>query len=65
MENLINKNIGLQNQGYTELESWTIMLTGAQKRLLVAYKLNITAVSDVTKVEVDFIQKQIIRVNAK
>jgi hypothetical protein len=61
MENLINKNIRLQNKGIDELDSWSLMLKKAQIKLLTAYnKKDIELADDVSK-EIDFIQKQVIR----
>lgn len=61
MENLINKNIKLQNKGLSELESWATMLKKAQLKSLSAYNKKDTELADKISKEIDFIQKQVIR----
>lgn len=38
METLINKNIGIQNDGLSELEAWLVMLKKTQIKLFNCYK---------------------------
>lgn len=61
MEHLINKSIGFQNRGFDELESWTKLLSESQKKLLKAYNTKNNELSELYQKEIDFIQKQIIR----
>jgi hypothetical protein len=61
MENLINTNIRLQNNGLSELECWTSMLKKAQLKLLSAYTKKDVELTDKVSKEIDFIQKQVIR----
>lgn len=61
MDKLINKNIGLQNTGLTEIESWTLMLKKSQAKLFNAYnKKDSNSITNNQK-DIDFIQKQILR----
>lgn len=61
MDNLINKNIGLQNTGMNEDDAWLIMLKKAQTKLFNSYKRKDNdAIYENQKI-VDFIQKQLIR----
>jgi hypothetical protein len=61
MEYLINKSVRLQNRGFNELDSWSSMLKKAQLKLYNAYKIkDIETADDISK-EIDFIQKQVIR----
>jgi hypothetical protein len=61
MENLINKNIRLQNKGMDELDSWSLMLKRAQVKSLAAYNKKDVELADKISKEIDFIQKQVIR----
>lgn len=61
MDNLINKNIRLQNDGLSELESWSSMLKKAQLTSLSAYTKKDIELADKVSKEIDFIQKQVIR----
>ena len=63
MENLINKNISLQNRGMDELEGWVKMLSNVQKKLIKAYNLRNSELAEQHQKDIDFIQKQIIRLN--
>lgn len=63
MENLINKNIGIQNEGLSELESWLVMLKKTQVKLFNSYKKKKYDLSEQLELEIDFIQKQIIRLS--
>jgi hypothetical protein len=63
MENLINKNISLQNRGMDELEGWVKMLSDVQKKLIKAYNLRNSELAEQHQKDIDFIQKQIIRLN--
>jgi|688.fasta_scaffold192267_4 hypothetical protein len=63
MENLINKNISLQNKGLDELEGWIKMLSDVQKKLIKAYNLRCSELAEQHQKDIDFIQKQIIRLN--
>jgi hypothetical protein len=63
MDKLINKNIGLQNTGLTEIESWGLMLKKAQTKLFNAYnKKDSDSITNNQK-DIDFIQKQILRLS--
>lgn len=65
MDNLINKNIGFQNSGIDEGDAWLLMLKKAQTKLFNAYKKkNHDSISKNQK-EVDFIQKQLIRLSQR
>ena len=61
MDNLINKNIGLQNTGINEDDAWNIMLKKAQTKLFNSYKRKDNDVINENQKIVDFIQKQLIR----
>ena len=61
MDNLINKNIGLQNTGMNEYDAWLIMLKKSQTKLFNSYKNKDNDVIDENQKIVDFIQKQLIR----
>ena len=61
MDNLINKNIGLQNTGMNEYDAWLIMLKKSQTKLFNSYKKKDNDVIDENQKIVDFIQKQLIR----
>ncbi len=63
MEHLINKSISLQNRGLDELEAWTEMLSEVQKKLIKAYNLRISELAEQHQKDIDFIQKQIVRLN--
>lgn len=64
MDNLIDKNIRLQNRGLSEFDSWTTMLKKAQLKLYNTYrKKDIESADDINK-EIDFIQKQVIRLSS-
>lgn len=63
MENLINKSISLQNKGLDELESWIEMLSDVQKKLIKAYNMRNAELAEQHQKDIDFIQKQIIRLN--
>jgi len=63
MEHLINKSISLQNRGLDELESWTKMLSEVQKKLIKAYNLRNSELAEQHQKDIDFIQKQIVRLN--
>ncbi len=65
MDNLINKNIGLQNTGMSEDEAWVTMLNKAQIKLLNAYKGKDTETIDKVKKEIDFIQRQVVRLSQR
>jgi hypothetical protein len=65
MEKLINKNIGLQNSGINEDEAWLLMLKKAQTKLFNSYKKKDTEAIDNNQKEVDFIQKQLIRLSQR
>jgi len=65
MDKLINKNIGLQNSGINEDEAWLSMLKKAQTKLFNAYKRKDTEAIDNNQKEVDFIQKQLIRLSQR
>lgn len=61
MDNLINKNIGLQNTGINENEAWGVMLKKAQTKLFNSYKKKENNIIHENQKIVDFIQKQLIR----
>lgn len=61
MDNLINKNIGLQNTGMNEYDAWLIMLKKSQTKLFNSYKKKDNDVINENQKTVDFIQKQLIR----
>lgn len=61
MEHLINKSISLQNKGLDELEAWTKMLSEVQKKLIKAYNLRNSELAEQHQKDIDFIQKQIVR----
>jgi hypothetical protein len=63
MEHLINKSISLQNRGLDELEAWTKMLSEVQKKLIKAYNLRNSELAEQHQKDIDFIQKQIVRLN--
>jgi hypothetical protein len=63
MDKLINKNIGLQNTGLDELEAWILMLKKTQTKLFNAYKKKDDDLINITNKDVDFIQKQVIRLS--
>ncbi len=63
METLINKNIGIQNDGLSELEAWLVMLKKTQIKLFNCYKKKKYELSEQLEFEIDFIQKQIIRLS--
>ena len=63
MENLINKNISLQNKGLDERDSWIKMLSEVQKKLIKAYNIRCSELAEQHQKDIDFIQKQIIRLN--
>lgn len=65
MDNLINKNIGLQNTGISEYEAWLFMLKKAQTKLFVAYKKKQTDAIESGQKDVDFIQRQLIRLSQR
>ena len=56
MDNLINKNIGMN-----EYDAWLIMLKKSQTKLFNSYKKKDNDVIDENQKIVDFIQKQLIR----
>lgn len=63
--NLLDKNIGLQNIGLTEKEAWISMLSKTQSYLAKSYRdRNYDKITEHQK-EIDFIQKQIVRINSK
>ena len=62
MTNLIDKNIGVQNnEGLNEFEAWGFMLKKSQLLLTNAYHAKDGKLVDKYKKDIDFIQKQIIR----
>jgi hypothetical protein len=61
MDNLINRNISLQNKGFDELDSWIKMLSECQKKLIKAYRLKDNDIAELHQKDIDFIQKQILR----
>ena len=63
MENLINKNIGLQNTGLVEIEAWIDMLKKSQQKLVKAYSNKSNDLAEQHQKDIDFIQKQIVRLN--
>jgi hypothetical protein len=63
METLINKNIGIQNEGLSEMDAWLIMLKKTQIKLFNAYKRKRYDLSEQFELQIDFIQKQIIRLS--
>jgi hypothetical protein len=65
MDNLINKNIGLQNTGMNEYDAWLIMLKKSQTKLFNSYKKKDNDVIDENQKIVDFIQKQLIRLSQR
>jgi hypothetical protein len=65
MENLINKNINLQNKALTEIEAWIYMLKTAQLILLKAYNKKDFELAETINKEIDFIQKQVIRLSSE
>lgn len=65
MDNLINKNIGLQDTGMNEYDAWLIMLKKSQTKLLNSYKKKDNDVIDENQKTVDFIQKQLIRLTQR
>lgn len=65
MDNLINKNIGLQNNGMNEYDAWLIMLKKSQTKLFNSYKKKDNDVIDENQKIVDFIQKQLIRLTQR
>lgn len=65
MDKLINKNIGLQNSGISEDEAWLLMLKKAQSKLFNAYKKKDNEAIDNGQKDVDFIQRQLIRLSQR
>lgn len=65
MDKLINKNIGLQNSGISEDEAWLLMLNKAQSKLFNAYKKKDNEAIDNGQKDVDFIQRQLIRLSQR
>jgi hypothetical protein len=65
MDKLINKNIGLQNSGISEDEAWLLMLKKAQTKLYNAYKKKDNEAIDNGQKDVDFIQRQLIRLSQR
>ena len=65
MDKLVNKNIGLQNSGMSEDEAWIVMLKKAQTKLFNAYKRKDNEVIDKVEKEVDFIQRQVVRLSQR
>lgn len=65
MDKLIDKNIGLQNSGISEYEAWLTMLKKAQTRLFNAYKRKDEQAVENGQKEVDFIQRQLIRLTQR
>jgi hypothetical protein len=65
MDKLVNKNIGLQNTGMSEDEAWSVMLKKAQTKLFNAYKRKDNEAIDKTEKEVDFIQRQVVRLSQR
>lgn len=65
MDKLINKNIGLQNSGISEYDAWLSMLKKAQTRLFNAYKRKDEEAVDNGQKEVDFIQRQLVRLSQR
>lgn len=61
MEKLINKNISLQNTGVSEEEGWLLMLKKAQTKLFNAYKRKDSEIIDDVQKDIDFIQRQLVR----
>jgi hypothetical protein len=65
MDKLVNKNIGLQNSGMSEDEAWSVMLKKAQTKLFNAYKRKDNEAIDKAEKEVDFIQRQAVRLSQR
>ena len=65
MDNLIDKNIGFQNSGMSEDDAWLLMLKKAQTKLFNAYKKKNNDSISKNQKEVDFIQKQLIRLSQR
>jgi hypothetical protein len=65
MDNLINKNIGLQNTGISEIDGWLLMLKKRQIKLFNAYNKKDDDLIHTIEKEVDFIQKQLIRLSQR
>jgi hypothetical protein len=65
MDKLVNKNIGLQNSGMSEDEAWVVMLKKAQTKLYNAYKRKDNEAIDKVEKEVDFIQRQVVRLSQR
>jgi hypothetical protein len=65
MDKLIDKNVGLQNSGMSEYEAWLSMLKKAQTKLFNAYKRKDEQSVDDGQKDVDFIQRQLIRLSQR
>jgi hypothetical protein len=65
MDKLINKNIGLQNHGISENDAWLWMLKKAQNKLFNSYKKKDNDAIENNQKEIDFIQKQLIRLSQR
>ena len=65
MDKLIDKNVGLQNSGMSEYDGWLSMLKKAQTKLFNAYKRKDEQSIDDGQKDVDFIQRQLIRLSQR
>ena len=66
VDNLIDKNIGIQNNtGMTEDEAWLLMLKKSQNRLYNSYKRKDNESIDGLQKEIDFIQRQLVRLSQR
>ena len=60
METLINKHIGMVNNGLKPYDAWTKILNQTQLKLVKAYPSKDIEFINQLILEIDFIQKQII-----
>lgn len=60
METLINKHIGMVNNGLKSYDAWSKILNQTQLKLVKAYSSKDIEFINQLTLEIDFIQKQII-----
>jgi hypothetical protein len=65
MEELIKHNEYIQTLGVSELDAWSMMLEDIQERLNSAYKNSIEDEVNILSRDIDFIQRQLVRLSQR
>jgi len=65
MEELIKHNEYVQSLGLSEIDAWSMMLDDVQETLKEAYKKGIEHEVNKLNNDIDFIQKQLVRLSQR